>query len=164
MPPSRSAARPQTNLPVAPPAKTRARAPPTPATVAPLAMSANGRDVRNAGRVALSVMPRAEAARGPPPPPPAAQGGRGRRHDRPGDLPEIPREVVGAERGPAKTRLVGLRDERRGERVLDARAEAGEQEHEEERREARDARGHAEAEGRQRGAGGGGAALGPAPG
>ncbi len=57
MTPSRSATRPQANLPAAPPAKSSAIAVPIPATDEPFAISANGRKVRKPVRVALSIMP-----------------------------------------------------------------------------------------------------------
>src|SRR5581483_10805408 len=49
---------------------------------------------------------------------------------------DVPREVVGAGRGPPPAGLVSLRDERGGERVLDAGAQPGEQQDAEERPEA----------------------------
>ena len=60
--PTRSATTPQTNLPAAPPAKSTASARPSPATVSPLASSRNGRNVRSAVRVAVSIMPIAASA------------------------------------------------------------------------------------------------------
>ena len=59
--PTRSATRPQTNLPAAPPAKRTASAPPTPATVTPFSRR-KGRKVSTAVRVAVSTIPTAASA------------------------------------------------------------------------------------------------------
>ena len=53
--PTRSARRPHTSLPAAPPTNTRARPKPTLATLAPLAMNRNGKKVRKPVRQALSM-------------------------------------------------------------------------------------------------------------
>ena len=57
MAPMRAPMKAHTSLPTAPPAKTSVSASPTVGTLAPLAVSRNGRNNRNPMRVALSSMP-----------------------------------------------------------------------------------------------------------
>ena len=70
---------------------------------------------------------------GAAPPDPGHDERRRRRDD---DLPQVAREIVGAERHPSRSRFVGLRHERGGERMLDARAESCHEEADEQRGEA----------------------------
>src|SRR5262249_9213310 len=187
--PTRSAMRPQRNLPAAPPTKSRPSAVPIPATVELLAMSAKGRNVMNPVRVELSIIPiaaralkprgsrmpqpvtrspppfssgvappapsrrrtisRAPATRSPsrpyvapaasaaPPRAPPADGRRAKGDEaRARGFPAVPREVVGAERRAAPAVFVGFRDQRRRQRVLHARAEAGGEQDDEQRQKA----------------------------
>ena len=55
--PMRAPMKAQTSLPAAPPANTSVSARPTVGRLAPLAVSTNGRKVRKAMRVALSITP-----------------------------------------------------------------------------------------------------------
>ena len=106
--------------------------PPPPAPRSAMAVSAVPAPIRTEGEGdedgARQAQDGVDAAREPPADR-ARRKGHGGRH---GDLPQVAREVVGPERRPPRTGLVRSRDERRGQRVLDAGAEPR---HEEERRE-----------------------------
>ena len=92
-----------------------------------------------------------------------ADPGHDERHRRgDGDLPEVAREVIGAERHPPRPGLVGLRHERGGQRVLDAGAEPGQHQAGEQRGEAAREPGGEESEGGDRGARGEEPRLAPA--